>query len=105
MPVTLLRQPLLNERTETAPLVMSFLRHFSMEITQPSDAELAELKSVLPARSPVYVPAIPKSPPSELIRPPSNPAVIFLRPTDGSENGSKLSLIMAGVAASDSARG
>jgi hypothetical protein len=31
--------------------------------------------------------------------------VIFLRPTDGSENGSRLSSIMAGVAASDSVRG
>jgi hypothetical protein len=26
------------------------------------------------------------TPPSELMRPPSNAAVIFLRPTDGSEN-------------------
>ena len=67
MPLTLLRQPLPNERTETAPLVRSFLHNFSMEITRPSDAELAELKSVLPARSPVYVPAIPNSPLSELI--------------------------------------
>jgi methylenetetrahydrofolate reductase (NADPH) len=46
---------------------MSFLRQFSMEITRPSDAELAALKSVLPARAPVYVPAIPNSPLSELI--------------------------------------
>src|SRR5690348_11521603 len=45
------------------------------------------------------------TPPSELMRPPSNVAVIFLRSTDGSENGSRLSSIMAGVAASDSARG
>ena len=53
MPLTLLRRPRPNERTETAPLVASFLHHFSMEITRPSDAELAELKAVLPARSPV----------------------------------------------------
>jgi methylenetetrahydrofolate reductase (NADPH) len=62
-----LRTSLADQRLETAPLVTSFLRHFSMEITRPSDAELAELKSVLPARSPVYVPAIPNSPLSELI--------------------------------------
>jgi transposase len=43
--------------------------------------------------------------PSELRRPPSNAAVTFLRPTDGSENGSRLLSIMAGVAASDSVRG
>src|ERR1044071_3251965 len=55
------------ERPETAPLVASFLRNFSMEITRPSDGELAELKYVLPARSQVFVPAIPKSPLSELI--------------------------------------
>jgi methylenetetrahydrofolate reductase (NADPH) len=67
MPLTLLQQPLAHERSETAPLVTAFLRHFSMEITRPSDAELAELKSVLPAKSPVYVPAIPNSPLSELI--------------------------------------
>jgi len=45
------------------------------------------------------------TPPSELMRPPSKAAVIFLRSTDGSENGSRLSSIMAGVAASDSVRG
>jgi methylenetetrahydrofolate reductase (NADPH) len=67
MPVTLLHQPLSNERNETASLVSAFLRHFSMEITRPSDADLAELKSALPAKAPVYVPAIPKSPLSELI--------------------------------------
>jgi methylenetetrahydrofolate reductase (NADPH) len=62
-----LRTSLADQRLETAPLVTSFLRDFSMEITRPSDAELAELKPVLPARSPVYVPAIPNSPLSELI--------------------------------------
>src|SRR5260221_8758244 len=66
MPVTW-REPPVSERIETAPLVMAFLRNFSMEITRPSDAELAELKSVLPARSRVYVPAIPNRPQSELI--------------------------------------
>ncbi len=43
------------------------------------------------------------TPPSEVMRPPSNAAVIFLRCTDGSENGSRVSSVMAGVAASDSA--
>jgi len=61
------RAPLAEQRPETAPLVRSFLRQFSMEITKPSDADLAALKSVLPARAPIYVPAIPKSPLSELI--------------------------------------
>ena len=43
MPVTLLRQPLSNERNKTAALVTAFLRHFSMEITRTSDTELAEV--------------------------------------------------------------
>jgi hypothetical protein len=43
------------------------------------------------------------TPPSELMRPPSNAAVTFLRCTDGSANGSRLSSVMAGVAESDSA--
>ncbi|MEO5756027.1 MAG: hypothetical protein ABIQ51_04135, partial [Mesorhizobium sp.] len=36
------------------------------------------------------------TPPSEVIRPPSNAAVIFLRPTAGNENGSNVSSVMAG---------
>ena len=43
------------------------------------------------------------TPPSEVMRLPSKAAVIFLRWTDGSENGSRVSSVMAGVAASDSA--
>jgi hypothetical protein len=43
------------------------------------------------------------TPPSDVMRPPSNAAVTFLRYTDGSENGSRVSSTMAGVAASDSA--
>ena len=43
------------------------------------------------------------TPPSEVMRPPSKAAVIFLRCTDGSENGSSVSWFMAGVAPSDSA--
>jgi hypothetical protein len=39
------------------------------------------------------------------LSPGNSRAVIFLRATDGSENGSRLSSIMAGVAASDSVRG
>jgi len=35
-------------------------------------------------------------PPSELIRPPSKAAVIFLRRTAGKQNGRRLSSIMAG---------
>ena len=38
------------------------------------------------------------TPASEVMRPPSNAAVIFLRPTAGNENGRRLSSIMAGVA-------
>jgi hypothetical protein len=41
------------------------------------------------------------TPPSEVIRPPSNAAVTFLRSTAGNENGSRLSSIIAGVAASN----
>src|ERR1019366_9367132 len=36
------------------------------------------------------------TPESEVMRPPSNAAVIFLRPTAGNENGRRLSSIMAG---------
>jgi hypothetical protein len=41
----------------------------------------------------------------ELMRPSSNATVTFLPCTTGSENGSRLSSVMAGVAASDPARG
>jgi len=41
------------------------------------------------------------TPPSEESRPPSKAAVTFLRPMAGKQNGSKLSSVMAGVAASD----
>ena len=44
------------------------------------------------------------TPPSDVMRPPSNAAVTFLRCTDGSENGSRVSSIMAGVAASHPAK-
>ena len=42
------------------------------------------------------------TPPSEVMRPPSNAAVTFLRSTAGKLNGSRLSSSMAGVAVSDS---
>jgi hypothetical protein len=45
------------------------------------------------------------TPPLEPIRPLSNAAVIFLRCTNGSENDSRLSLIITGMAASDPVRG
>ena len=38
------------------------------------------------------------TPPSEVMRPPSNAAVIFLQPTAGIESGSNVSSVMAGVA-------
>ncbi len=38
------------------------------------------------------------TPESDVMRPPSKAAVIFLRPTAGNENGRRLSSIMAGVA-------
>src|SRR5438270_6610202 len=45
------------------------------------------------------------TPPSELIRPPSKAAVIFLRRTAGKQNGRRLSSVMAGVACLDPAKG
>jgi hypothetical protein len=45
------------------------------------------------------------TPPSELIRPPSKAAVIFLRCTAGKENDRRLSSVMAGVARFDPAKG
>jgi len=45
------------------------------------------------------------TPPSELIRPPSKAAVIFLRRTAGKQNGRRLSSIMAGVARFDPGKG
>src|SRR5262249_57880148 len=41
------------------------------------------------------------TPPSEVIRPPSNAAVIFLPATAGKANGRTLSLVMAGVVRHD----
>src|SRR5205823_11984522 len=41
------------------------------------------------------------TPPSELIRPPSKAAVIFLRRTAGKQNGRRLSPVMADVARLD----
>src|SRR4051794_15740207 len=43
--------------------------------------------------------------PSEVIRPPSNAAVIFLRPTAGNRNGAVVSSHMAGVARHDRVKG
>src|SRR6266481_2562918 len=45
------------------------------------------------------------TPPSELIRPPSKAAVIFLRWTTGKRNGRRLSSVMAGVACLDPGKG
>src|SRR5205823_8531209 len=45
------------------------------------------------------------TPPSELIRPASKAAVIFLRWTTGKQNGRRLSSVMAGVACLDPAKG
>src|SRR6266436_6327577 len=45
------------------------------------------------------------TPPSELIRPPSKAAVIFLRWTTGKQNGRRLSSVMAGVACLDPGKG
>src|SRR5205823_13247897 len=45
------------------------------------------------------------TPPSELIRPPSKAAVIFLRSTAGKQNGRRLSLVMAGMACLDPGKG
>src|SRR5205807_6321559 len=45
------------------------------------------------------------TPPSELIRPPSKAAVIFLRSTAGKQNGRRLSSVMAGVACLDPGKG
>ena len=63
-------------------------------------AEIARVGwSAMPSRRSAW--ASNMTPPSEVIRPPSNAAVIFLRSTAGNENGSRLSSIMAGVAASN----
>src|ERR1700746_3267778 len=45
------------------------------------------------------------TPPSELIRPPSKAAVIFLRWTTGKQNGRRLSSVMGGVACLDPGKG
>jgi hypothetical protein len=45
------------------------------------------------------------TPPSELIRPPSKAAVIFLRRTAGKQNGRRVSSVMAGVACLDPGKG
>src|SRR6266849_1648666 len=45
------------------------------------------------------------TPPSELIRPPSKAAVIFLRRMAGKQNGRRLSSVMAGVGRLDPGKG
>src|SRR5215217_2450048 len=60
-------------------------------------------RSVIPRRRSAW--ASNMTPPSELIRPPSNAAVIFLRQTAGKQNGRRLSSVMAGVARVDPGKG
>ena len=57
----------------------------------------------MPSRRSAWASSI--TPPSEVIRPPSKAAVIFLRWTAGKENGRRLSSVMAGVARSILAQG
>jgi hypothetical protein len=61
-----------------------------------ASAITAESFSAMPSRRSASANTI--TPPSELIRPPSNAAVIFLPATAGNENGSNVSSVMAGVA-------
>src|SRR5713226_2813538 len=60
-------------------------------------------RSAMPSRRSAW--ASNMTPPSELIRPPSKAAVIFLRRTAGKQNGRRLSSVMAGVRASIPAKG
>src|SRR5713226_542239 len=60
-------------------------------------------RSAMPSRRSAWASNV--TPPSELIRPPSKAAVIFLRRTAGKQNGRRLSSVMAGVRASIPAKG
>src|SRR6266849_2442435 len=60
-------------------------------------------RSAMPSRRSAW--ASNMTPPSELIRPLSKAAVIFLRRTAGKQNGRRLSSVMAGVRASIPAKG
>src|SRR5713226_2051744 len=60
-------------------------------------------RSAMPSRRSAW--ASNMTPPSELIRPPSKAAVIFLRRTAGKQNGRRLSSVRAGVRASIPAKG
>src|SRR6266849_10449346 len=60
-------------------------------------------RSAMPSRRSAW--ASNMTPPSELIRPPSKAAVIFLRRTAGKQNGRRLSSVIAGVRASIPAKG
>src|SRR5215472_940323 len=60
-------------------------------------------RSAMPSRRSAW--ASRMTPPSELIRPPSKAAVIFLRRTAGKQNGRRLSSLMAGVARLDPSKG
>ena len=64
-------------------------------VSEISDASLSAMPNVFSNA------ASNMTPPSEVMRPPSNAAVIFLRATAGKLNGSRVSSSMAGVAASD----
>src|SRR6267378_3995826 len=60
-------------------------------------------RSAMPSRRSAWANSM--TPPSELIRPPSKAAVIFLRWTTGKQNGRRLSSVMAGVACLDPGKG
>src|SRR6266851_7796623 len=60
-------------------------------------------RSAMPSRRSAWASSI--TPPSEVIRPPSKAAAIFLRRTAGKQNGRRLSSVMAGVARLDPGKG
>jgi methylenetetrahydrofolate reductase (NADPH) len=51
--------------TDSAP--ETFARRFSLEATRPSAAEIAQLATILPSATPVYVTAVPTAAPEETV--------------------------------------
>lgn len=60
-------KPLTEGPAETTAQITAFMRGFSIEATRPQADELAALTSVLPANTAVYLTAVPKLSPCELI--------------------------------------
>jgi hypothetical protein len=89
-------------RSGSRPSGIAAVRDRGRPGSRPSGIARAS-RSAMPSRRSAWASSM--TPPSELRRAPSKPAVSFLRSTAGNENGSRVSSVMAGVAPSDPGKG